>query len=89
MGRAPGALGKLEQVGFTMIASRVGGVYAAVQLLDFKNLAQRADFDINTPHLVPNWCCDEEDAESGGMCLVFTTFKMVLNIYRAQQWYWK
>jgi len=77
----------LKQVGFATIASRVSGVYAAVQLLDFKNVAQWVDFDINTPHLVPGWCCDKEDAETGCMCLVFTTFNMVLNIYQAQQWY--
>jgi len=55
--------------------------------LDFKNVAQRADFDINTPHLVPGWRCDKKDAETEGMCLIFTTFNMVLNIYRSQQWY--
>ena len=80
-------LANLKQVSFTTTVSRLGSVYAAVQLLDFKNVAQRADFDINTPHLVPGWCCDKEDAETGGMCLVFTTFNMVLNIYQAQQWY--
>jgi len=80
-------LANLKHVGLNTTASRVGGVYAAEQLLDFKNVAQRADFDINTPLLVPGWCCDKEDAETGGVCLVFTTFNMVLNIYRAQQWY--
>jgi len=62
-------------------------VYVVVQLLSFKNVGQDADFDINTPHLVPGWCCDKEDAEFGGMCLVFTTFNMDPNIYWAQQWY--
>jgi len=34
----------LKQVGFATIASRVSGVYAAVQLLDFKNVAQWKGF---------------------------------------------
>jgi len=38
-------LANLKEVGFTTIASRVGGVYAAVQLLDFKNVAQHTYTD--------------------------------------------
>jgi len=52
MGRSAGALGKLEAGWFHHDSQPRWQIYAAVQLLDFKNVAQRADFDINTPPIL-------------------------------------
>ena len=68
------------RVGSDVPLDTLGGIRTLAQTYAFEAVAEHPSFSCDTAYLCPGWFISDTD-----MCLMFTTFNLMLNIYRASR----
>ena len=71
-----------DRVGCDVDLDTVGGLRALACTYSFERLSRSPTFSHDTVFLCPGWYINEDD-----VCLIFTTFNLLLNIHRANQYF--
>ena len=71
-----------KRVGRDVDLDTVGGIRELASTYSFEARSQEPQFCCDTAYLVPGWYVND-----GDICLMFTTFNLAMNIYRADEYF--
>ena len=72
-----------RRVGAHVDFNSIGGLRQLAETYSFECVSKDAKFDPHTPYLVPGWTVGDD----GSLLLMFTTFNLVLNVFRAREYF--